>query len=470
MDLFNRKKVAELETKINKLTANKKTYYYGGAGLGCDSIEDFKRWLSDGNFTFTGQLAYDLYDRSAPLSTAVNRIANAVAGLEPQVRNSQGEMVEASKVLDVLKDPGFGQSYHQFILDYALSYLLSGNAYLITDPFKISLRTPKPFYVAIKANNGDGYPECYTVTTVQNGTQQRFNREVKNGEWVFQDNMSQKLTHVKNATTNSNLEGRSLVESILIEISSNINGSRHNLSVLNNGMRPSGMFSTDDELSDEQYGRLKEQLDQEQSGVTNAGNNLIADGGLKFIEMSKSNRDMDFINVMKYSKEAIASKYNVPLPLMSSESMTLSNYMTAVENLYDDAVFPLAELLFNSIGVALDIEEGNVLTFDRDEVPAIRERRIREAANRHAIGVFSDNETRQGLGYESYEGGDTVYKPSTAVPVGDEDGALDQGEIAENDIIEETEEEKQFKLACKEMGLTKEAAHIEWLKVLTYEY
>ena len=73
------------------------------------------------------------------------------------------------------------------------------------------------------------------------------------------------------------------------------------------------------------------------------------------------------------------------------------------------------------------------MTFDKDEIPAIRERRINESASKHKIGVFTDNETREDMGFEGYPEGDIVYKPSNLLPAGEEDGARDGGEIEASD-------------------------------------
>ncbi len=483
MDLFNRKKVRNieaaafenikalklennetvkaLEAKVDGLASlNKKSYYSSYGSVSCNDINDLKNFITDQRYSVSPKVAYDLYDRAAPLSNAVDKIAGAVANLNPMIRTKNGELVEGSKILDTLKDPGFGQSQQQFILDYAISYLLTRNGYLITDPFKRTLRTVKAFDVDVDANNADGYAEEIRVSAMNRGTQISFLRDITNGKWTFVDRFNQQIFHLKGQTTNNGLLGRSPVESILVDISQNIEGGNHNLSLLVNGMRSSGLFATDGELSDDQYERLKEQIDQEYTGAAKAGKPLVTDGGIVYSEMGKTNKDMDYATVIKLSKIEVASRYNIPIPIISADNQTLSNYTTAVEAFYDDAVFPIAELLFNAIGNALDIDENQVLTFDKDEIPAIRQRRIREAADRHGIGVFTDNETREGLGFESYPEGDVVYKPVNLLPAGTEDGARDQGEIEATG-----DEEKAFKKACMDIGLTKQASAIEWLKL-----
>lgn len=470
MDLFNRKKVKALETKVDILAAaNKKNYYSSYNSYDYNGINDFKGFLSDTRFDVSPVMAYNLYDRAAPLSNAVDKIAGAISNLNPMVRTTNDELVENSKILKVLSDVGFGQTYQQFILDYAISYLLTRNAYLITDPFKRTLRTPKAFNVFVQGNNADGYADEYRVTSMNSGNQVTFFRDITNGVWTFVDKFNQELHHAKGQTTNDGLLGRSPIESILVDISQNIQGGNHNLSLLTNGMRSSGVFSAVGELSTNQYDRLQEQVGEKYQGAMNAGRPMFVDGGMTFSEIGRTNKDMDYATVIKFSKVEVASRYNIPLPIISSDHQTLSNFSTAVEAFYDDAVFPIAETLFNAIGNALGIDEGQILTFNKEEIPAIRERRIREAAALHGISIFTDNETRKVLGVEEYDGGNVVYKPTNLIVVGEEDGAEDKGEIVEGapeaDEDDNNDEEKAFKKACMDIGLTKEAAALEWLKL-----
>lgn len=464
-DLFKSKHTKQLEktvqmqsASIRALTKSYPNVYHGPAGCGFD-LSSFLSYINGGYMSVSASNAYDLFDTAAPLANAVDKIAGAISGLTPVVRTDDNELVTKSNALDVLRNPGFGQTYQQFIEDFAVAYLLTRNAYAITDPFKRTIRTPKPFCVDPQANESDGYAGSYRVTSLNGSGIFEFNREIKSGEWLFKDALGQELFHIKGQTDNDGLLGRSPIEAILVEISQNIEGGKHNLSLLQNGLRLSGMMSTEQELSDDQYTRLKEQVDSQLQGSDNAGQYMLGENGLKFVEMSTTNKDMDYATVLKYSKEEISNKYNIPLPLISSDGQTFNNYSTAVQALYDDAVFPIAEILFNGIGKALGIDEGLKLTFDKDEVPAIRERRINEAATRHKIGVFTPNETRDTMGVEPFPGGDTVYQAANLLPIGEDDGAQDGGEIV-------SDEEKGFmNVLQKQYGMTKEEAREEWLKL-----
>ncbi|WCR58033.1 MAG: hypothetical protein PG980_000505 [Wolbachia endosymbiont of Ctenocephalides felis wCfeJ] len=77
-----------------------------------------------------------------------------------------------------------------------------------------------------------------------------------------------------------------------------------NQAILQNGARPSGAIvikSTKDgssgNLSQGQYQRLKEQINDHCSGSVNAGRPILLEGGLEWKEMSLTPRDMDFPSI-----------------------------------------------------------------------------------------------------------------------------------------------------------------------------
>ena len=414
-------------------------------------INLFKSFLKGGTLRVDSRLAYTLYDRAAPLASAVNRITDAVAQLDPFIVGPDDVKVDESAVLDTLNNPGFGQTRKQIIEDFTIAFLLTNNAYWITDTFRKTLRTSKPFNVSPKANTRDAYVDEYRVTSPNGAGQAHFKRQK---DWTFTDGFKNELLHTKTKTRDDGLLGRSPIESIFTDIGQRISGGTHNLALLQNGLRPTGNLATDHDLSPEQFDRLKEQIKQEHAGAENAGSFLITEGGLKYVDMAKTNREMDYVKIISSSSEAIATTYKIPLPLITTTAQTFSNFNQAAQSFYDDAVFPTAEIVFDSIGKILQIEEGFRLVFDKNEVAAIRQRRLDEASTKHKIGAFSNNETRVGLETEPYQGGDVIYKPSTLVPVGSDDGALDEGEIEG--------EGKEFIEICKADGMSEAEAKALW--------
>lgn len=466
---FHSKKIKTLENQLNtvkkQLEVQEHSYSYhrsyGGVG-------DFLR-----NGSFSSRKSYQLYDASSALAVPVDKILRATEGLTPAIKGMDGKTVEANEdILTVLFNPGFNQSFAQFIKDVTLSYLLDNNYYLITDSNKITLRTVKPFNVVVTKSSNDGFVKDYKVTF--NGKQITFNRKISGNSWRYFDHLGNELLHGKGQTDDIGLLGRNPVNAILLEILQHNSGNKHNNSILDNGMRASGIFTTDGvELSEEQGANLKEIVTNFFTGTANAGKVPIIDAPVKFTELSQNNRDMDFINILKNSANQVALKYNVPLPLVSPDHMSLSNYNAALEAFYDDAVFPVANEIFQSIGQILGLKEDQILSYDREIIPAIRERRTRELNNRSQTGLFSDNELRNELGHESYKTGDIIYKPSSSIPVGKINSSADLSDSSnteQNDdkTPEVPDREKKWfiKNITKSYGKSKEQAEVLWQHLL----
>ena len=66
------------------------------------------------------------------------------------------------------------------------------------------------------------------------------------------------------------------------------------------------------------------------------------------------------------------------------------------------------------------------LTYDEEKIPALVRRRNEQVKMRADLGIESDNELRNMIGRENYQGGDQIYKASNLLPVGtdlfDDDG------------------------------------------------
>jgi len=121
---------------------------------------------------------------------------------------------------------------------------------------------------------------------------------------------------------------------------SNVN----NTSVLKKGMRPSGVLIIDKEfnLTDAQYNRMRTQMAEKKSGAENAGDVLILEGGKDFKQLSQTNKDMEFMELIKFVREQIYITKGIPLPMITSTSMTMNNFEESKYMMYDSDVLPFA--------------------------------------------------------------------------------------------------------------------------------
>ena len=199
-------------------------------------------------------------------------------------------------------------------------------------------------------------------------------------------------------------------------------GTAWNFSVLRRGGRPSGAFIHEEELDDEQFEHLREEVDRMVSGADQVGRPLVLDGGLKWEDLSASPHDMDWLEGQRDAARDIALSAGVPPQLVGiPDSQTYSNYREARLALYEDTVLPMAEHLLASLsqwlGPAMGLEPGHRLAVDVDNVPALSVRRERYWEKVESSTVLTINEKRAELGYDPIVGGDELYEAPNKVPL-----------------------------------------------------
>src|SRR5690606_26941771 len=95
-------------------------------------------------------------------------------------------------------------------------------------------------------------------------------------------------------------------------------------------------------LTNEQFERLRSELDRNFQGAFNAGRPLLLEGGLDWKSMSMSPRDMDFIDAKHAAAREIALALGVPPMLLGIPGdNTYSNYQEANRVFWRQTVLPL---------------------------------------------------------------------------------------------------------------------------------
>lgn len=94
-----------------------------------------------------------------------------------------------------------------------------------------------------------------------------------------------------------------------------------------NGLRPSGVYSVDGTLNDEQYKRLTAHLEKRNGGV-NQGKPLLLDRGAKWISTTSSAVDAQHIETRRLQIEEICRAYGV-FPIMVGHSDKTSTFASS---------------------------------------------------------------------------------------------------------------------------------------------
>jgi HK97 family phage portal protein len=178
-----------------------------------------------------------------------------------------------------------------------------------------------------------------------------------------------------------------------------------NKALLDNAARPSGALVHDsgdgDMLSQEQFDRLRAEMEGEFAGAANAGRPMLLDGGLKWQAMSLTPADMDFVGLKAAAAREIALAFGVPPLLLGLPGdATYANYREANKALWRLTVLPMAGRILRGLSDGLAAWwPGLSLEVDVDQISALASDRERLWRQVSGADFLSDDEKREMLGF-----------------------------------------------------------------------
>ncbi len=197
------------------------------------------------------------------------------------------------------------------------------------------------------------------------------------------------------------------LEAALTALDTHNSAGRWNKALLDNSARPSGalVFAPKEggNLSDEQFERLKAELEERYSGTRQAGKPLLLEGGLDWKPMALTPKDMDFMEARNGAARDIALAFGVPPMLLGIPGdNTYANYQEANRAFYRLTVLPLVARTARELSAWLGpaFGEGLRLWFDADQVEGLAAEREALWSRLAAAGFLTDDEKREAVGYQ----------------------------------------------------------------------
>jgi HK97 family phage portal protein len=178
-----------------------------------------------------------------------------------------------------------------------------------------------------------------------------------------------------------------------------------NKALIDNAARPSGALVYTAEgggLSDEQFDRLKTELEANFQGALNAGRPILLEGGLDWKPLSLSPKDMDFLDAKAAAAREIALALGVPPLLLGLQGdNTYANYAEAARSFQRQTVIPLGRRILDRLALWLAPVWPDIrFEIDLDRVDALAEQREAQWRPVLAAGdVLTREERREALGY-----------------------------------------------------------------------
>jgi HK97 family phage portal protein len=349
------------------------------------------------------------YENCTIVYACVNLICRAAAGIEWTAKVGTKKDAPDHPILALLKRPNEDDSRRTFITKAFSFYLLNGNRYILAGRIgkqpPLALWVPRPDRMKVLPGSKG---------QLAGGYEYRVGAE----PLVFDPSL---VLHSKLFHPTNDFYGLSplSVASHAVDISNM--AAEWNARLLQNDMRPPGALSTEGGLSDAQYLRLKERMKTDWQGYENAGQPILLEGGLKWVNFMLTAKEMDWLNTTKYNRRDICSVFNVdPCLVGDSEYATYSNKIEARRGLYEDNVLPLMDELCDDLNFWLAPTFGGdvVLGIDKDKIPALQENREKVYGYLSNADFLSLNEKRIATGHETWgPEGDVILISAGKIPL-----------------------------------------------------
>lgn len=404
------------------------------------------------------------YSKNVIVYRCVQMISKAAAGIEWELyqkrKGGKPLEIESHPILDLMNRPNPTQAQAQFIESVVGFYCLTGNSYIESARFNktgppLELWTVIPNGMVIVPDNR-GYPAKYVYKA--GGTQR---------EWpVNPITLKGDICHLKTFNPNDIWFGMSPLEAALVSLDSNNAGAKWNLAMLQNSAVPSGVLQVktsdinqEGTLSEEQFGRLKAELEGSYSGYRNAGRPMLLEGNLEWKQISLSPKDMEFLASKNVTAIDICDAFGVPAEMLGLGQKTFNNYKEARKAFYEDTVLPIMDVLKTELNAWLipmyDQNNSIELRYDKDDIEALQINRAEKFTMVNQASYLTQNEKREAVGYEPVEGWDVFLignqllnspemdVPDEEVPPEDDKTPPPNGQEAENEDDEESVDESK---------------------------
>lgn len=343
-------------------------------------------------------LAREGFERNAVAYRCVRMIAEAAASV-PWLLYDGARELDEHPLLRLLENPNPHESGADLFESWYGHLQVAGNSYMELVELD---GTPRELYALrpdrMKVVPGhSGWPEAYEYSV--DGRSVAFAYDPARGEAP--------ILHMRLFHPTDDHYGMSPIEAAAFAVDIHNAAGTWNKALLDNAARPSGALvyrgaEGHANLSEDQFDRLKRELAENYQGAINAGRPLLLEGGLEWMAMALTPKDMDFTEAKRAAAREIALAFGVPPMLLGIPGdNTFSNYQEANRSFWRQTVLPLVSRTGRALTRWLGSRYGDGLRlgFDADQIEALSAEREALWARVTKAGFLSDNEKRQAVGY-----------------------------------------------------------------------
>lgn len=393
------------------------------------------RRYSSAQFSKTQML--EQYTKSLYVFACISKIAEKVASTELKlyrILNSKGDTkeIQTHPALDLLYKVNPFQTKTEFLETTMINLKASGDA----------------FWWKIR-NNGGTVVELWNLRPdwmVINKDPVNF---IKSYQFTTADGQTiefdpEDIVHIKSTNPLDMYFGMSPVQPAQVRIQTEDSAAKYQSDFFLNNARPDAVIKNTGEstMKASTKDEIRRSWNLRHQGPGNNSKVAILDANLEYQQISLNQREMDYIESMKFTRDDILVAFKVPKPIVAiTDDVNRANAETAMFIFLSETIVPEIRKLVEKINeelIAPDFGDEFFIGFV-DPTPQNREATLNEYQNGITNNWLLINEVRARENLPPIKGGWSFYMPLVNSPM----GGLSQGDQKSlsklNDLIEATD-------------------------------
>lgn len=233
----------------------------------------------------------------------------------------------------------------------------------------------------------------------------------------------EEIIHFKKYNIKNRLRGMGTIEAIRLEADTDMHAGEYSRNFYYNSAVPSGVLETEKGLTREQIEVVREGWNKQYQGVENANKTGILHSGLKYKPTVMNQRDMQYLEQRKYSRDSILAVFGVPPPLLTLEAANLANIQGAEYIFAKYKTKPWMEFIVDNLNEFYlpkwKLNPAQYRFYNKiDPIPENEDLELKkEQAEVNLVVTVNEARAKKGLPSVGTQG-DVLYVSNTLVPLG----------------------------------------------------
>ena len=332
------------------------------------------------------------------------------------------DKAKAKQVLNLIKNPNNFQTQYEFFYQWSMWFDLAGEAFTLwwRKDQKDMSATPLEMYnldsTLITVGITDTRYPFYRLSTPSYG----FSHEEPLDYW--------QVMHVKEAAwQGSSGFNKGILATELIALDQDIDV--YSNFIMQNGAKPSGIFTTDQVIPDVKYKEIASRLKETWNAMTGsrntdpskAGQGMLLDQGMRYTPVDMLTlQDADARELKLQTTKRICALFGVPPAMIGVSDSKYNNTQTMLDEFYKTTMYPMIVSLEQKLNANLLKGYPNlVIRFDtKDFLKGAALDQMNFVTAGVSNGIITPNEAREYLNMPEFDGADELANNSdTSEPI-----------------------------------------------------